>query len=109
MCNFIFIFIAALCVVGNKIDLPKELRAVSTEHGKDFARSLNAVFAETSAAHDIGMCVSLCRYICLCVHACLSVCTCVCVKAHTCVSVHVCVRLSVSICAYMHACVCVHE
>ena len=54
MFNFILIVIIALCVVGNKTDLPKELRAVSVEKGKEFAKSLNALFAETSAAHDIG-------------------------------------------------------
>lgn len=45
----------ALCVVGNKTDLPKELRKVSTEKGKEFAKSLNSLFAETSAAHDTGI------------------------------------------------------
>ena len=80
MCNFILIFVTALCVVGNKVDLPKELRAVSTERGKDFARSLNAQFAETSAAHDIGVCVSVClSLLCSDMHASMYVCVCMCV------------------------------
>lgn len=79
-CSLMLTLIAALCVVGNKIDLPKELRAVSTERGKDFARSLNALFAETSAAHDIGMWVCVC--LCMCI--CLSV-LCVHMRAHVCI------------------------
>ena len=49
------ILITALCVVGNKTDLPKELRKVPAEKGKEYAKSLNSLFAESSAAHDIGM------------------------------------------------------
>ena len=63
-----------MCVVGNKTDLPKELRAVSVEKGKEFAKSLNALFAETSAAHDIGEseCVSVC--VCSVLIVCVFVC-----------------------------------
>ena len=76
----------ALCVVGNKTDLPKELRKVSTEKGKEFAKSLNSLFAETSAAHDTGIsnCVSVCLSV-LYVHVPMRhayVCTCVCMCRH---------------------------
>ncbi|XP_065885932.1 uncharacterized protein [Dysidea avara] len=45
----------ALCIVGNKIDLPKDMRKVSTEKGREYANSLGALFAETSAARDVGI------------------------------------------------------
>ena len=44
----------ALCIVGNKTDLPKDLRKVPTEKGREYAKSLGALFAETSAARDVG-------------------------------------------------------
>ena len=50
----IVFLITALCIVGNKIDLPKDMRKVSTEKGREYANSLGALFAETSAARDVG-------------------------------------------------------
>ena len=91
-------FITALCVVGNKTDLPKELRKVSAEKGREYAKSLNSLFAETSAAHDIGKSAYVvCACVCLCICMCC-VCPYVYVPARTCVYV---------LHAYLCMCTCV--
>ena len=72
--------ITALCVVGNKTDLPKELRKVSAEKGREYAKSLNALFAETSAAHDIGK--SVCVSVHVRVYVYMLVCVCACVRSY---------------------------
>eukprot|EP00053_Salpingoeca_punica_P007159 m.66033 g.66033 ORF g.66033 m.66033 type:complete len:206 (-) comp14028_c0_seq2:206-823(-) len=43
-----------LCLIGNKIDLPSD-RAVTSEKGREFAESINALFYETSAKTDVGI------------------------------------------------------
>lgn len=53
-CFIVACLLVALCIVGNKTDLPKDLRKVPTEKGRDYANSLGALFAETSAARDVG-------------------------------------------------------
>ena len=72
--------ITALCVVGNKTDLPKELRKVSAEKGREYAKSLNALFAEASAAHDIGKSLSVCVSVHVRVYVYMLVCVCACVS-----------------------------
>jgi len=56
----------ALCIVGNKTDLPKDLRKVPTEKGREYAKSLGALFAETSAARDVGK--EKHTHACMCAH-----------------------------------------
>lgn len=45
--------VAALCIVGNKIDLHDKIK-VPTERGQKLANSFNAAFVESSAKRDIG-------------------------------------------------------
>ena len=46
-------------MVGNKCDLAGE-REVSREQGLDFAHQIGAMFTETSAARNSGVCVCVC-------------------------------------------------
>ena len=43
----------SLCLIGNKCDL-EEHRQVTTEEGKSYAESINAIFIETSAKENTG-------------------------------------------------------
>lgn len=83
--------------MGNKTDLPKELRQVPTEKGKEYARSLNSLFAETSAAQDTGVCVCLCMCVyVLCMYVCVCVLCVLCVRAYARARVCVCVHIKKS-------------
>ena len=42
-----------LCLIGNKCDL-EEHRQVTTEEGRSYAESINAIFVETSAKENTG-------------------------------------------------------
>lgn len=42
-------------IVGNKIDLPAQMRTVDREVGKKFAKQQRALFVETSAANNINV------------------------------------------------------
>lgn len=42
-------------IVGNKIDLPQNMRTVDREAGKKFAKQQRALFVETSAANNINV------------------------------------------------------
>ncbi|KAI6657920.1 Ras-related protein Rab-22A-like [Oopsacas minuta] len=44
----------AMCLIGNKSDLD-EHRQVTTEEGKEYADSINAIFVETSAKENTGV------------------------------------------------------
>lgn len=46
---------AQYIVAANKIDSVPELRAVSTEEGSNFAKSINALYVETSAKTEEGV------------------------------------------------------
>ena len=98
--------VTALCVVGNKSDLPKELRKVSAQKGREYAKSLNSLFAETSAAHDQGKNLCVCVSLSICMSAmslCVcSLCVCPCVHMY---ALHACVWLYVCACVFLY----VHE
>lgn len=42
-------------IVGNKIDLPANMRTVDREAGKKFAKQQRALFVETSAASNVNV------------------------------------------------------